>query len=49
MSHLFAGAVGPFKNLHSHRRAPIRDPSEAVELVLFANHLLRIVTKRKGP
>lgn len=48
MAHLFAGAMGLFKNPRSHRRATISDPLEAVELVLLANHLLRIVTKRGG-
>jgi uncharacterized protein (TIGR02391 family) len=48
MSHLFAGAIGLFKNPRSHRHAPVGDRSEAVELVLLANHLLRIVTRQGG-
>lgn len=46
MAHLFAGAIGLFKNPVSHRLAAVDTPQDAVDLIMLANYLLRLVDQR---
>ena len=45
---LFAGSIGLFKNPPSHRRVDYSNPTEAVEVVLLADLLLRMLRQRAG-
>ena len=45
LAHLFAGAIGSYKNPHSHRSVTI-ESTEAAEMIVLASHLLGIMDKR---
>ncbi len=46
MANLFSGAIGLYKNPHSHRHVPA-NPEEAAEVIALASQLLRIVDRLK--
>ena len=45
MMDLFAGSIGAFKNPTSHRTVEYTDPTEASEVVLLADLLLRLLDR----
>lgn len=45
LQHLMAGAIGSYKNPHSHRKVDI-EAAEAREMLILASHLLRIAELR---
>lgn len=46
MSHLFAGAMGVFKNPGSHRRVEFAASTDAAEIILLADLLMRILDRQ---
>jgi uncharacterized protein (TIGR02391 family) len=45
MQLLFMGAVALYRNATGHRYVHFSDPAEAAEVILLANHLMRIVER----
>jgi uncharacterized protein (TIGR02391 family) len=45
MMELFAGAIGTFKNPPSHRQVDYGDPTEASEVIMFADLLMRLLDR----
>ena len=42
---LFSGSIGTFKNPSSHRQVDYTDPTEASEVVLLADLLMRMLDR----
>ena len=47
ISHVFAGALGAFKNPTSHRLVDFDDPAVAADVILLADLLLRMLDARR--
>ena len=45
LMHLMSGALGSYKNPHSHRRVEL-EPTETVEMLILASHLYKITESR---
>ena len=45
---LFCGAISSLKNPASHREVRFEDVHEVVDLICFANQLLRIIARTDG-
>lgn len=45
MMELFAGSIGTFKNPPSHRQVDYNDPTEASEVVMLADLLMRVLDR----
>lgn len=49
ISHLFAGALGAFKNPTSHRVVDFDEPAVAADIILLADLLMRLLDRAPAP